>query len=120
MQFTHGVMLCTQATDMRKSFTGLIAMVQTHLKDKPGSGQVFVFINKSRSLMKCLYYEPGGYCIWSKRLEQGRFAAPGKNSSSTKIALSATEFSALVEGFDIAIKKRRKRYVLAEQYNELR
>ena len=114
MQFNQPLMLCTQATDMRKSFTGLIAIVQTHLKDKPSSGQVFVFINKNRSLMKCLYYEPGGYCIWSKRLEQGRFAMPGKNHAATKIALSTTEFSALVEGFDIAIKKRRKRYVLAE------
>jgi len=99
---------------MRKSFTGLIVMVKTYLKDNPASGQIFVFINKNRSLMKCLYYEPGGYCIWSKRLEQGRFSASGKNSSSTKIVLTNTEFSALVEGFDIAIKKRRKRYVLAE------
>ncbi len=114
MQFSQPLMLCTQATDMRKSFTGLISMVKNYLKDNPSNGQVFVFINKNRSLMKCLYFEPGGYCIWSKRLEQGRFAAPGKNSESTKIVLTATEFSALVEGMDITIKKRRKRYVLPE------
>ncbi len=114
MQFSQPLMLCTQATDMRKSFTGLISMVKNYLKDNPSNGQVFVFINKNRSLMKCLYFEPGGYCIWSKRLEQGRFAAPGKNSASTKIALTATEFSALVEGMDITIRKRRKRYVLPE------
>jgi len=114
MQFSQPLMLCTQATDMRKSFTGLISMVKNYLKDNPSNGQVFVFINKNRSLMKCLYFEPGGYCIWSKRLEQGRFAAPGKNSASTKIVLTATEFSALVEGMDITIKKRRKRYVLPE------
>ncbi len=113
MQFSQPLMLCTQPTDMRKSFTGLISMVKNHLKDNPSNGQVFVFINKNRSLMKCLYFEPGGYCIWSKRLEQGGFAAPGKNSESTKITLTATEFSALVEGFDIAIKKRRKRYIKA-------
>ena len=113
MQFTQPLMLCTQATDMRKSFTGLIAMVKTHLKDNPCNGQVFVFINKNRSLMKCLYFESGGYCIWSKRLEQGRFAAPGKNSTSTKMALTSTEFAALIEGFDIAIKRRRKRYIKA-------
>lgn len=99
---------------MRKSFNGLIAMVKTYLRDNPASGQVFVFINKNRSLMKCLYFEPGGYCIWSKRLEQGRFAVPAKNTTSAKIILSATEFSALVEGFDMEIKKRRKRYVLSE------
>ena len=114
MQFTHPLMLCTQATDMRKSFNGLIAQVKTYLKDKPDSGQVFVFINKKRSLMKCLYFEPGGYCIWSKRLEQGQFATLGKKPASAKIALTATEFSALLEGMDITIKKRRKRYVLPE------
>ncbi len=114
MQFNQPLLLCTQATDMRKSFTGLIAMVKTYLKDRPESGQVFIFINKNRSLMKCLYYEPGGYCIWSKRLEQGQYAMLNKSNTATKTALSATEFSALVEGFDIAIKKRRKRYVLAE------
>jgi transposase len=89
----------------------LIAIVKNYLKDNPCNGQVFVFINKNRSLMKCLYFEPGGYCIWSKRLEQGRFSALGKNSLSTKITLTTTEFAALVEGFDIAIKKRRKRYI---------
>lgn len=114
MQFSQPLMLCTQATDMRKSFTGLISMVKNYLKDNPSNGQVFVFINKNRSLMKCLYFEPGGYCIWSKRLEQGQFATLGKNPASAKIALSATEFSALLEGIDITIKKRRKRYVLAE------
>ena len=114
MQFSQPLMLCTQATDMRKSFTGLISMVKNYLKDNPSNGQVFVFINKNRSLMKCLYFEPGGYCIWSKRLEQGQFATLGKNPASAKIALSATEFSALLEGIDITIKKRRKRYVLPE------
>lgn len=116
MQFNQPLLLCTQATDMRKSFTGLIALVKICLKDNPGSGQVFVFINKNRRLMKCFYYEPGGYCIWSKRLEQGHFAMLNKNNTATKIALSATEFSALVKGFDIAIKKRRKRYVLADKF----
>jgi len=113
MHFNSPLWLCTQATDMRKSFHGLIAMVKTYLNDNPSSGDVFVFINKNRTLMKCLYFEPGGYCLWSKRLEQGRFAALGKHNESTKLALSATEFSALVEGFDLEIKKRRKRYIKA-------
>ena len=114
MQFTQPLILCTQATDMRKSFNGLIAMVKTYLKDNPGSGQAFVFINKNRNLMKCLYFESGGYCIWSKRLEQGRFSELCKNQLSAKITLSATEFSALLEGFDMEIKKRRKRYISPE------
>ncbi len=113
MQFSRPLWLCTQPVDMRKSFNGLIALVKNHLKGDPNSGQGFVFINKNRTLMKCLYFEPGGHCIWSKRLEQGQFASLGEGVS-TKISLTQTAFSALVEGFDMEIKKRRKRYQKAE------
>ena len=113
MQFSMSLWLCTQPADMRKSFNGLIALVKNHLKGDPCSGQGFVFINKNRTLLKCLYFEPGGYCIWRKRLEQGQFALSGHHQV-TKIALTQTEFSALVEGIDMAIIKRRKRYQKAE------
>ncbi|MDN5872721.1 MAG: transposase, partial [Nitrococcus sp.] len=59
--------------------------------------------------LKCLYFEEGGYCLWSKRLERGQFArlAPDREG---KRALSRTEFEALIEGLDLAIKRRRKRW----------
>jgi len=114
MHFNRPLWLCTHATDMRKSFTGLIALVKTHLNHRPEGGEVFVFINKNRTLMKCLYFEAGGYCLWCKRLEQGRFADRSRHATESKVALSRTEFSALIEGFDMEIKKRRKRYIQAE------
>ena len=80
-----------------------------HLKDNPASGQGFIFINRKRTYLKCLYFEAGGYCLWCKRLEQGQFAALGSLREG-KLSLSATEFSALVEGLDMVIKRRRKRY----------
>ena len=109
----HGLRfwLCTQPTDMRKSFDGLAALVTNHLKDNPASGQGFIFINRKRTYLKCLYFEAGGYCLWCKRLEQGQFAALGSLHEG-KLALSATEFSALVEGLDVVIQRRRKRYAL--------
>ncbi|HED35270.1 MAG TPA: transposase [Gammaproteobacteria bacterium] len=112
MHFPQQLWLCTHPTDMRKSFDGLVALVRNHLQDNPTCGQGFIFVNKTRSLMKCLYFEPGGFCIWSKRLEQGRFASLAHHNDGVKIALSETEFSALIEGFDLEIKKRRKRYTL--------
>lgn len=69
------IWLCTQATDMRRSFDGLSAQVKQELGDDPTSGALFVFINRRRTQMKCLYFEAGGYCLWRKRLEQGQFAA---------------------------------------------
>jgi len=57
----------------------------------------------------CLYFQAGGYCIWSKRLERGRFAALSPTAGQA-IALSHAEFEALVEGLDLVVTKRRQRW----------
>jgi len=94
---------------MRRSFDGLSAMVRNHLGENPSSGHWFVFINRRRSQIKLLAFEQGGYCVWSKRLEQGQFARLG-GDGSPKRALCHTEFLALLEGIDLVVKKHRKRY----------
>jgi transposase len=103
------IWFCTQPTDMRRSFDGLSAQVKQMLNDNPQSGALFVFINRRRTQMKCLYYESGGYCLWSKRLEQGQFALP-RQSSDVKKPLKQTELMSLIEGLDLVIKRQRKRY----------
>lgn len=109
MRFPDRLWLCTQPTDMRRSFTGLSAVVRQQLGDNPLSGQGFVFINRRRTQLKCLYFEAGGYCLWSKRLEQGQFGLPA-GAKDAALALSSAEFQALIEGLDWAIKRRRKRW----------
>jgi transposase len=104
------IWLCTQPVDARKSYDGLAVLVKNHLQSDPLSGHMFVFINRRRTQMKCLYFDVGGYCIWSKRLECGEFGVP--IGQGDKMSLSATAFSALVEGFDVRIERRRKRYSL--------
>lgn len=103
------IWLCTQPTDMRRSFDGLSALVRNHLGEDPTSGHWFAFINRRRTQMKLLAFEEGGYCVWSKRLEQGQFATLG-SAGSEKRALSRMEFLALLEGVDMVIKRQRKRY----------
>ena len=105
------IWLCLAPTDMRRSFDGLSAMVRNHLGENPTSGHWFVFINRRRSQIKLLAFEEGGYCVWSKRLEQGQFARLG-GDGTPKRALCHTEFLALLEGVDLVVKKRRKRYKL--------
>lgn len=51
------IWLCSQVTDMRKSYDGLIALVKQVLDENPHSGALFVFINRRRTQMKCLYFE---------------------------------------------------------------
>ena len=94
---------------MRRSFDGLSAMVRNHLQENPTSGDWYVFINRRRTQIKVLAFERGGYAIWSKRLEQGRFATLGRPGES-KRALSQTALLALLEGVDIVVKRQRKRY----------
>ena len=103
------IWLCTQPTDMRRSFDGLSALVRTQLGADPTSGEWFVFINRRATQIKVLAFEDGGYCVWSKRLEAGQFAALGV-AGSVKRSLSRTEFLALLEGVDMVITRRRKRY----------
>ena len=101
--------LWSQPTDMRCSYDGLAAKVRHHLGGNPLSGQGFVFVNRRRTQLKCLYFDAGGYCVWSKRLEQGRFGVD-RAASSPALALSRTAFEGLIEGLDLIVKKRRKRW----------
>jgi transposase len=103
------IWLCTQPTDMRRSFDGLSALVKQHLGEDPLSGHWFAFINRRHTQIKVLAFEDGGYCLWSKRLEVGQFAQLGSREA-IKRTLCYTEFLALLEGVDMAIKRRRKRY----------
>ena len=77
--------------------------------EDPSLGDWFVFINRRRSQLKILTYEEGGYCIWAKRLERGRFALP-RAAEAIKRGLSRTALLALLEGIDMEVKGQRKRY----------
>jgi transposase len=93
------IWLCTQPTDMRKSFNGLSALVKSQLEEDPLSGQLFAFINKRKTQMKVLYFDRTGYCIWAKRLEQGQFNFQSQSNGKK-----------LLEGIKIEKHRQYKRY----------
>ena len=98
----HGVrvFLCTQATDMRKSFDGLIAATQSVLGQDPLSGHLFVFVNRQANYANVLYWSRGGYCLWAKRLEQGHFAktsAPG-----IAVPMTDTQLMMWLDGIELS------------------
>jgi transposase len=64
-----------QPVDMRKSFDGLYALTRQELGADPLSGDLYVFINRRATQMKVLYWDRTGFCVWAKRLEQGRFVS---------------------------------------------
>lgn len=102
------VWLYNQPTDMRKSYDGLTALIKNKLEEDPLSGQLFVFINRKCTQCKILYFDRSGYCIWSKRLEQGQFHANA--GESVKHALEWTELRLILEGIDTRTVQRYKRY----------
>lgn len=106
------VWLCTAATDMRKSYKGLSAMVKRELGDNPLSGERFVFVNRKRTQMKILYFDGDGYALWCKRLEQGQFVIP--DVSVNKKALSYGELQCLLYGIDWQNARRYKRFSLPQ------
>ena len=101
------IWLYAPATDMRKSFDGLAALVRSKLCEDPLSGQLFVFINRRRTQVKILYFDRSGYCLWAKRLEQGRFHPAGV---ADKQRLQWTELKLILEGIDLRSIRRFKRY----------
>jgi len=104
------VFLCTQPTDMRKSFTGLRALTAQVLGEDPLSGALYVFLNRRATLIKCLYWDRTGFCIWSKRLEQGTFARA--DTGTIKRELDVTRLKCLLEGIDLSQTRQRKRFML--------
>jgi len=102
------VWLYRRPADMRRSFDGLCALVRHELGEEPLSGELFVFVNRRKTLMKVLYFERSGYCLWSKRLERGRFQV--RHDGARKASLDLTALRLIVEGIDTASVRYRKRY----------
>ena len=106
------VYLAKAATDMRKSFRGLLTLTEGVLQQQPASGHLFVFLNRRRDLMKILYWDGSGYCIWYKRLECGSFQLPLAlaGAEPTGLELSTAQLSLILQGIDLTSARQRLRF----------
>ena len=105
---SHRFYLYDGHCDMRKSFDGLCGLVASAMQRQPTSGEVFVFLNRSRTHIKLLHWEPGGFVLYYKRLEQGTFGT----SSLKKGELSGSDLVLLIEGVQVVKSIQKKRYSL--------
>lgn len=100
------------ATDMRKSFHGLIGIVENELGQQLEDGQLFLFFNRRRNLMKVLFFTGDGTVILYKRLERGTFEAlrpkESGSASSKYLTLSVDQLRLLLEGIELSSVKHRK------------
>lgn len=95
---TTRIYLACGATDMRKGFDGLAVLVQQVLEKSPHSGALFAFRGKRGDLVKLLWYDGQGMCLFSKRMDRGRFIWP--ITKAGKVSLTAAQLSMLLEGID--------------------
>lgn len=96
---------------MRKGFDGLSGIVSQQMGADVLSGDAFVFVGRRRDRLKLLVWEPSGFVLYYKRLEAGTFRLP--DGKQPVVALSSAELWALLEGLDVEVKQRRKRYKLS-------
>ena len=95
------VYLAVGATDLRKGFDGLYGLVRSRLEEDPMSGQLVVFCNAGRTRIKALYFDGSGLLLCAKRLARGRFDWPEEIEGIAKVAISATQFAALMDGLEL-------------------
>ncbi len=101
------IYLCAGATDMRKGFDGLYALVRDRLELEPLSGHVFLFSNAQRNRLKLIFWDGSGLWVCAKRLERGCYRWPAAEAGQPKVVLSHEEMALLLGGIDLAGSRRR-------------
>ena len=92
-----------EPVDLRKSFSGLVGVVKSVLAEDPLSGSMFVFINRRGTLIKMIYWDRTGFCLFAKRLERGRFRLPGEGPSQE---LDAQRLQLVLDGIVLGRRHR--------------
>lgn len=114
----HKYFLYSQPTDMRKSFDGLSGLVRNKLDRDPLSGEVYVFLNRDRTIIKLLVWDRSGFSIFSKRLEQGSFEKPVSEDKAVGSSLNWDQLFLILEGISLDSVQRRKRFSMPATVDE--
>ena len=99
------ILAYSQPVDMRKSFHGLVALVQGVLGEDPLSGCWYVFFNRRGNYVKLVTWDRTGYCLFAKQLEQGRFHLP---SGDAKQEISEQAFRLILDGIVFGRRRRMR------------
>lgn len=105
------VYLAIGYTDMRKSINTLSILVEQAMALNPFSGDLFVFCNRGRTILKILYWQGNGFCLWQKRLEKDRFFWP--KTAEEVVNIGRQELQWLLAGLDFARAHKQLNYSIA-------
>jgi transposase len=102
------VFVANQPLDMRKSFNGIAATLQSQFNRVANSGHLFVFSNRGGDKIKIFYWDRNGFVQWYKQLEEGRFRFPRHPAKLYEISVS--DLTLLLEGIDLTHTQRLRAY----------
>ena len=94
---------------MRKGFDSLCGVVRDEFKMNPLSGDVFIFLSRSRCRVKLLQWQQDGFAVYYKRLEKGTFEIPEIEKDSVA-RVTSQQLMRVMEGIKLSSVKKRKRY----------
>lgn len=103
---TTGIFVATAPVDLRKAIDGLAALVRQSLGHDPLNGSLYIFSNRRHDRIKILFWEPGGYWLCMRRLEQGTFRWPAHDAVCARY--SREELALLLGGIDLTHTRARK------------
>ena len=92
------IWLALGKTDMRRGMAGLALQIQETVKLDPHSGHVFVFRGRRGDLLKAIWHDGQGACLFAKRLEKGRFQWPSADNGVHQI--TPAQLAMLLEALD--------------------
>lgn len=101
------VYLYRDPIDFRKSFKGLAVLVEQELGLNPFSGELYVFTNRQRNKIKCLFWEDNGFVLYYKSLAEDKFHWPKKTDEL--VTLTGQQMNWLLDGYDISLMKPHKK-----------
>jgi transposase len=96
--------------DMRRSFDGLMAIVESEFDRDIRLGDYFMFINRRRDRVKIIWWDRDGLAIFMKRLESGTLQKPTSACNDKSLLIDQAQLSMLLTGIDVSNIKRRRRY----------
>jgi len=104
------IYLASALVDMRRGHDGLSALVRNHSDVDIYGGHLFVFVGRRADRCKILFWDRGGFVLYYKRLERGRFRLPQIPAGASSVAMDATELAMLLDGIDVGKVRRPARW----------
>ncbi len=105
------ILLAREPVDLRNSIDGLAAIVRSDWKENVFAGHLYAFVSRRGDRVKLLTWDSGGFVLYYKRLEQGRFRLPTFHDDALGAQLDATQLAMLLDGIDLTHVRRPKKWV---------